>query len=91
MQPDGVMVLAEFEDPEAAALPVLGGLGFVALGTHGEHVIDDTRRARAFAGHAGWGPGQLEDELDEEAWITAAFVAGGRVHGRRRDASGARS
>ena len=74
VQPDGVMVLAEFEDPEAAALPVLSGLGFVALGTRGEHVSGDTRRARAFAGHAGWGPGQLEDELDEEAWITAAFV-----------------
>ena len=27
------------------------------------------RRARVFAGHAGWGPGQLEDELGEEAWI----------------------
>ena len=27
------------------------------------------RRARVFAGHAGWGPGQLEDELAEEAWI----------------------
>jgi putative transcriptional regulator len=22
-----------------------------------------------FAGHAGWGPGQLESELAEEAWI----------------------
>lgn len=74
VQPDGVMVLAEFEDPTDAALPVLNGLGFVALGTHGEHLAEGTRRARAFAGHAGWGPGQLEDELDEEAWITAAFV-----------------
>ena len=27
------------------------------------------RRRRVFAGHAGWGPGQLEDELAEEAWI----------------------
>jgi putative transcriptional regulator len=27
------------------------------------------RRARVFAGHAGWGPGQLEDELAEDAWI----------------------
>jgi putative transcriptional regulator len=74
VQPDGVMVLAEFDDPEAAALPVLAGLGFVALGTHGEHIADGTRRARAFAGHAGWGPGQLEDELEEEAWIVASFV-----------------
>ena len=28
-----------------------------------------SRRARVFAGHAGWGPGQLEDELAEDAWI----------------------
>ena len=30
------------------------------------------RRARVYAGHAGWGPGQLEDELAEEAWIVEA-------------------
>lgn len=74
VQPDGVMVLAEFDDADAAALPVLDGLGFVALGSDGEHVVEGTGRARAFAGHAGWGPGQLEDELEEEAWIVASFV-----------------
>ena len=26
-------------------------------------------RARAFAGHAGWGPGQLESELERDDWI----------------------
>jgi putative transcriptional regulator len=41
--------------------------------------VDDTaalaaalRRARVYAGHAGWGPGQLEAEVAEEAWIVEA-------------------
>lgn len=71
VQPGGVMVLAEFDDPSQAALPLAGDLGFVAL--EADLAATPTRRARAFAGHAGWGPGQLESELDEEAWFVAAF------------------
>jgi putative transcriptional regulator len=71
VQPSGVLVLAEFADPGDAALPVDGDLGFVAL----EADMDDiaTHRARAFAGHAGWGPGQLDAELEEETWFVASF------------------
>ncbi len=33
----------------------------------------DNASVRIFAGYAGWGPGQLEDELDEDAWFTIDF------------------
>ena len=26
---------------------------------------------RLFAGHSGWGPGQLDGELEQEAWIVS--------------------
>lgn len=71
VQADGVMVLAEFDDPSDAALPIDGELGFVALEADTEDIAAD--RARAFAGHSGWGPGQLDAEIEEEAWFVAPF------------------
>jgi putative transcriptional regulator len=73
VQPGGVLVLAEFDDPGDAALPIDGDLGFVALDSDLGTLGNGTRRARAFAGHAGWGPGQLEGEFEEEAWFGAPF------------------
>jgi putative transcriptional regulator len=68
-----VIVLAEWDDPELAGAVVEGDLGFVGADADGPDEIDGAiRRARVFAGHAGWGPGQLEDELAEEAWIVEA-------------------
>ena len=29
----------------------------------------ELRRVRVFAGYAGWAPGQLDDEIEQEAWI----------------------
>jgi putative transcriptional regulator len=71
VQADGVMVLAEFDDPADAAMPIDGELGFVAVEAETDEI--SAARARAFAGHAGWGPGQLEAELEEETWFVAPF------------------
>ena len=67
---DSVIVLAEFDEPELAGVLLDDDLGFVGSETAGlGDVADGVRRARVFAGHAGWGPGQLEGELEDESWI----------------------
>jgi putative transcriptional regulator len=65
-----VIVLAEFEDPARAALVVEGDLGFVPADIEDrDEFAAGVRRVRIFAGHSGWGPGQLEAELEEDSWI----------------------
>jgi putative transcriptional regulator len=64
-----VVVLAEFDDPDNAASLVFGDVGFVPADADTSVLAGATRRARIFAGYAGWAAGQLEAELEEEAWI----------------------
>src|SRR5919109_3102997 len=65
-----VIVLAEFDRPELAGALVEDDLGFIGADADDPERLDGAiRRARVFAGHAGWGPGQLEGELAEDAWI----------------------
>lgn len=67
---DSVIVLAEFEDPAMAAALVVGDVGFVpAFPGDADDLASGVRRSRVFAGHAGWGPGQLDAEMDEKSWI----------------------
>jgi len=68
VQPNGVLVLGEFVDPDDAAVPLFGALGFPSL-EEPEEVAAVTTRRRVFAGYAGWGAGQLEDELERDDWF----------------------
>ena len=61
---DSVVVLGEFENPEDSPKVVVGDLGVVD-----PEEATAVRRVRIYAGHAGWGPGQLEGELESEAWL----------------------
>jgi putative transcriptional regulator len=69
VEPAAVVVLAEFDDPEDAATIVVDRVGFMRSDASVEDVNAHTSRARVFAGYAGWGGGQLEAELEGEAWF----------------------
>ncbi len=74
VQPDAVLVLGEFVDPDEAAVPLFGSLGFPALDDPDE-VVPVTTRRRVFAGYAGWDAGQLESELERDDWILEPALA----------------
>jgi putative transcriptional regulator len=69
VQPEGLVVLGEFSDHSAAAWIVAADVGLVAAGSEISTLADSVRRGRVYAGFSGWGEGQLESELAEEAWI----------------------
>lgn len=69
VQTDAVMVLAEFSEAHLAAAIVLDDIGFLPAEADMDIIAAGTRRARVFAGHSGWAPGQLDGELEEGAWI----------------------
>lgn len=68
VQPEAAVVLAEFEDPAAAEVLALERIGFLT-GDISSDEVPGIRRARIFAGYAGWGAGQLEAEMAGDAWI----------------------
>ena len=65
VSPESVVALGEFEDPDDAARPIVGRLGLLDP----DDLDPAPRRLRVYAGYAGWGPGQLEGEIEQGAWI----------------------
>jgi putative transcriptional regulator len=71
VQPDAVIVLAEFTDLTAAAAIAFGRVGVVDPSTEVDLLRSQVTAIRAFGGYAGWSGGQLEREIADEAWIDA--------------------
>jgi putative transcriptional regulator len=68
VQPQAAVVVADFEHPEKANVVAFDSIGFLPEEAEPSE-LGEIRRARVFAGHAGWGPGQLEQELGQGSWI----------------------
>jgi putative transcriptional regulator len=72
VEPGGVVALADFTDPSVAGSPAFGTIGFVS--SDAGDITGAVSAIRLFAGYSGWGAGQLEDELEQGAWILARPV-----------------
>ncbi|MEX2531367.1 MAG: YqgE/AlgH family protein [Gemmatimonadota bacterium] len=68
VQPEEPILLVEAIHSDFLDVPIFGPVGFLTGEVSAElrHAIV---RARVYAGHAGWGAGQLEAELEADAWI----------------------
>ena len=55
-------------------MQVFEDVGFVAGEPDFDELATELRRARVFAGLAGWSPGQLEAEIEREDWILEPAV-----------------
>lgn len=64
VQPNAVTAIGEHVDPGDAGKLIVGGVGMVDLDDPPE-----LSRLRVFVGYAGWSAGQLDGELEQEAWI----------------------
>jgi putative transcriptional regulator len=71
VQPSALsFLLSDSFIPDANVMPNLSlGHSLDTLIELGES-FSPTQRVRMFAGYAGWSPGQLEDEIKRDAWLT---------------------
>lgn len=69
VQPDAIVLLAEFSDPDKAAWIVVADVGLAGAEAELGDLAAAVRRGRLYAGYSGWGPAQLDAELELDSWI----------------------
>ena len=74
VDPSAVIVLAQFSEPDEAAVLSFENVGVLRTDSSLEDP-PELLAARGFAGHSGWGPGQLDSELERDDWILEAARA----------------
>lgn len=72
---DAILALGAHVDPERGAdegtTMVVGSIGVIDLSREPDEVASELVGLRLFSGYAGWGPNQLDEELDAGGWIVA--------------------
>ena len=74
VDPESVILLADFTEPDDRLGLSVGTIGVVDPSTDFATLPERIRAIRAFGGYSGWAPGQLEAELADEAWIDAVCM-----------------
>ena len=69
VEASAVIVLADIGNAPDVGARVLDGVAVLDPDGDIDGALQAVTRARAFAGYAGWSAGQLEEEIDEGAWM----------------------
>lgn len=70
VSPNALTCIGEFEDADLSQRLIVESVGMVDL----ERPVE-LERFRVFAGYAGWSPGQLDAEIEQDGWIISEPLA----------------
>ena len=78
VQPEALVLLADFSDPEAAAWIVVADVGLASADVDLDELADAVRRGRVYAGYSGWGAGPARGG-DGDRLVDSGGAAAGRA------------